>query len=74
MFTFGQAVSTSDDNQVKPAGKEYMNVKPVQTTCMCCDNVRINKKTQFICIYIYVYIYIYTYLNTHTYIHMYKNI
>ena len=35
MFTFGQTVSTSDDNQVKPAGKEYMNVKPVQTTCVC---------------------------------------
>ena len=67
MFTFGQAVSTSDDNQVKPAGKEYMNVKPVQTTCMCCDNVRINKKTQFIYIYIYVYIYIYIPKHTHIY-------
>ena len=32
MFTFGQAVSASDDNQVKPAGKEYVNVKPMQPT------------------------------------------
>ena len=29
MFTIGQAVSTSDNDQVKPAGKDYVNVKPV---------------------------------------------
>ena len=29
MFTIGQAVSTSDNDQVKAAGKDYMNVKPV---------------------------------------------
>ena len=29
MFTIGQAVSTSDNDQVKAAGKNYVNVKPV---------------------------------------------
>ena len=28
MFTIGQAVFTSDNDQVKPAGKDYLNVKP----------------------------------------------
>ena len=29
MFTTGQAVSTSDNDQVKAAGKDYVNLKPV---------------------------------------------
>ena len=29
MFTIGQAVSTSDNDQVKPTGKDYVNVEPV---------------------------------------------
>ena len=29
MFTIGQAVSTSDNDQVKAAGKDYVNMKPV---------------------------------------------
>ena len=28
MFAIGQAVSTSDNDQVKTAGKDYLNVKP----------------------------------------------
>ena len=28
MFPIGSAVSTSDNDQVKAAGKDYMNVKP----------------------------------------------
>ena len=29
MFVIGPVVSTSENNQVKPAGKDYVNVKPV---------------------------------------------
>ena len=29
MFTIGLAVSTSDNDQVKPAGKDHVNAKPV---------------------------------------------
>ena len=29
MFTIGLAVSTSDNELVKAAGKDYVNVKPV---------------------------------------------
>ena len=29
MFTIGQAVSTSDNDQVKPTAKDYVNVEPV---------------------------------------------
>ena len=29
MFTIGQAVYTSDNDQVKPTGKDYVNVKQV---------------------------------------------
>ena len=28
MFAIGQTVSTSDNDQVKPGGKDYVNVKP----------------------------------------------
>ena len=59
MFTIGQAVSTSENDQVKPAGKDYVNMKQcVTSVCMCCDNVTINKKHK-VKIYIYIYIYIY---------------
>ena len=29
MFTIGYAVSTSDNDQVKTVGKDYVNMKPV---------------------------------------------
>ena len=29
MFAVGLAVCTSDNDQVKPVGKDYVNVKPV---------------------------------------------
>ena len=29
MLTIGQAASTSDNDQLKPAGKDYLNVKQV---------------------------------------------
>ena len=35
MFTIGCAVPTSDNGQVKPAGKDYLNVKPVWPSCVC---------------------------------------
>ena len=41
MFTIRQAVSTSDNDQVKAAKKNYMNVKPV---CICYDCVTKIKK------------------------------
>ena len=56
IFTIGQAVPTIDNDQVKPAGKYYVNA----SVCMCCSNVVINKKHKVICVYINIYIYIYT--------------
>ena len=35
MFTIGLAISTSDNDQVEPAGKDYLNVKPVWQSCVC---------------------------------------
>ena len=35
MFTIAQAVSTSDNDKVKPVGKDYVNVKPVWPACVC---------------------------------------
>ena len=35
IFTIGSAISTSDNNQVKAAGKDYVNVKPVWPVCVC---------------------------------------
>ena len=35
MFTIGLAVSTSDNDQVKAAGKDCVNVKPVWQVCVC---------------------------------------
>ena len=37
MFTIGQAVFSSEkeNDQVKPAGKDYRNVKPVWPVCVC---------------------------------------
>ena len=35
MFTIGQAVSPGDNDQVKAAGKDYVNVKPVRPLCVC---------------------------------------
>ena len=41
---------------VKPAGKDYVNVKPASPVCMCCGNVAINKKQdKFIYNYIFIY-------------------
>ena len=34
MLTIGWADSTSDNDQVKPAGKDYLNVKPVWPSCV----------------------------------------
>ena len=35
MFTISSAVSTSDNDQAKPAGKDYLNVNPVGPSCAC---------------------------------------
>ena len=35
MFTIGQDVSTSDNDQVKGAGKDYVMVKPLRPVCVC---------------------------------------
>ena len=35
MFTIGYTVSASDNDQLKPAGKDYVNMKPVWTACVC---------------------------------------
>ena len=35
LFIIGYAISTSDNDQVKPAGKDYMNVKPVWLVYVC---------------------------------------
>ena len=35
MFTIGLAISTSDNDQVEPAGKDYLDVKPVWQSCAC---------------------------------------
>ena len=35
MFTIGLAVSTNDNDQVKPVGKDYVNVKPVWPVWVC---------------------------------------
>ena len=35
MLSIGQAVSTSDNDQVKPVGKDYVDVKPVWPVCVC---------------------------------------
>ena len=43
MFTIGIAVFISDNDQLKVAGTDYVNVTSV---CMCCDNVTKNKKAQ----------------------------
>ena len=61
MFTAGQAASTSDNDQVKPAGKDYVNVKPVWPKCVW---VLAN-----IYIYIYTYIYIHIKLDNSIYSH-----
>ena len=42
--------STSDKDQVKPAGKDYVKAS-VTIVYMCCDNVTIRKNTKFIYIY-----------------------
>ena len=34
MFTIGLAVSTSDNDQVKPAWKDNVNMKPVWPACV----------------------------------------
>ena len=35
MFTIDYAVATSDNDWVKPAEKDYVNVKPVWPSCVC---------------------------------------
>ena len=35
MFKIGWAVSNSNNDQVKTAGKDYVNVKPVWPVCVC---------------------------------------
>ena len=35
MFTIVYVVSTIDNDQGKPAGKDYLNVKPVWPSCVC---------------------------------------
>ena len=47
MFTTGLAVSISDNDQVKAAGKDYVNVKcetSVTSVRMYCDNVTKSRK------------------------------
>ena len=58
MFVTGQGVSTSDSDQVKPAGKDdYVNVKPVRpASVFAAIKVVINKKhTKFIYLYTIIY-------------------
>ena len=67
IFTVGQAVSTSDNDKVKAAGRRLYECETSVTSvlCMCCHNVTKNKKhkaclTNFrILIYTYLYINIY---------------
>ena len=35
MFTIGQALSTSDNDQVKATREDYVNLKPVQPVSVC---------------------------------------
>ena len=74
LFINGYAVSTSDNDQVQPAGKDYVNEKSVRPSCVCVasDNVSIKKHKVHIYIYIYVYIHIYIYISNWIigYIHM----
>ena len=53
MLTIGLAVSTSDNNQVKPPGKVKTSTKFIQIYYI------------YIYIYIYAYIYVYTYIYTY---------
>ena len=46
MFTIGEAVSTSDKDQVKATGKDYATFLP---------KAKRNKKRKYIYIYIYIY-------------------
>ena len=49
MFTFAQTLSTSENNQVKPAVKDYVNVKPVWPVCVCVATMlQYTKNTKFI--------------------------
>ena len=77
MFTIGEAVSTSDNDQEKPAGKDYVNVKPVWPVCVCvAPTLQQTRKTNYIYqyIYIYIYTYIYQYMYIYIYIYLYINI
>ena len=59
MFTIGLAVSASHNDQVKPAGNDYVNVKPVWPVCVCVATMlQKRKNTKFIYItYIFINIY-----------------
>ena len=50
MFTIGQAVSTGDNDQVKPARKDYVNVKPVRPLCVCVATMLQKTKKQKVCL------------------------
>ena len=62
MFTIGEAVSTSDKDQVKATGKDYATFLP---------KAKRNKKRKvsfFLKNYMYVYIHIYIYIYIYIYI------
>ena len=49
MFKIELALSTSDNDQVKTAGKDYVNVKPVGPVCTCVATVlQKTKSTKFL--------------------------
>ena len=49
MLTIGEAVSTSDNDQISVAGKDYVNVKPVWPVCVCVATMlRKTKSTKFV--------------------------
>ena len=49
MFTIGMAVSTSDNDQLKVAGRDYVNVKPVWPVCVwVATMLQKTKKTQWL--------------------------
>ena len=46
MFTIGLIVSSSDTDQVKAAGKDYVNTKPVWPVCVCVATMLQKQRTQ----------------------------
>ena len=73
MFKIGWAVSNSNNDQVKTAGKDYVNVKPVWPVCVCVATMLQKTSTIFFwqIVYIYIYIYIHIIFSLYIYIYIY---